>query len=345
MPSSLDADILTRFTGLYSALRASGDWRDRREWLRFAANAAVLCPLAPSETAARIREAAGILRRDAPWFSDLRTSWRFVLAAMLVQEGIPAHVFTASLVEHQRRFSAAGLPHGGMYGTMAIAILHYLNGHWVDDRQMGHLVALYTGLKRHHWWLAGPDDLPVCACLTVIPGTPGEIINRVEANLRQLRDMGFTSGNHLLHAACLLALPTLPEGLATLRFAGLARAFSKNHTGLWHEDYDALAMLCLIDQAPATVAGLIREYMDALVKDEPALHGQATFNLAADLAFLDLARRDGPGLGLHTGGDFSRMMATVRLGMAAALLLSTSAESIATVTLAEWPSADPLSPP
>lgn len=339
-----DIDILPRFSAIYAALRVNGDWRDRPAWLRFAAQIVVRCPLDPTDIAKRIRTAADILRKHAGWFSDLSSPWRFVLAALLVQDGIDVEVFAAGLSGDHDLFRRAGLRHGGMYETMAIAILRHLNAGSLDHHAIDQLQQLYTGLKRHHWWLAGPDDMPACACLTAVKSPPGLTVLRIEDNLTRLRGSGFTLGNHLLHAACLLALPDLPEGAAATRFTALATAFNTIDGKLWHEDYDAVALLCLLDHHPKLIVQRVREYIDALLKQEPALQGQATFNLAADFTLLDLARCDRNGVRLHTGADFSRMLATLHLSSAASLLLSTGSQSIATSELADWPNASPLAP-
>jgi len=338
----IDIDILPRFTAIYSALRKTDDWRNRREWLRFAAQLAVLCPLEPAESAKRIRVAADILKRDGGWFSDLRSPWRFVVAALLVQDGIAAEDFAAGLSADHERLRQAGLRPGGLYGTMAVAILRHLGGGKLDTIQIAKFAQLYDGLKAHHWWLTGPDDFPACACLTAVTGETGVLSARIEANLERLRGSGFTTGNHLLHAACLLALPDLPNGVAVVRFSALAQTIATRHGSLWHEDYDALAILCLLDHEPAIIVERISDFVKQLTLQEPTLQGQATFNLAADLTFLDLARCDRRGFRLHKDADLEHMVVTLRIGSAASLLLSTSATSVATVEVAEWPTVAPL---
>lgn len=337
-------DLLARFSAIYNALRRTGDWRDRPAWLRFAAQVGVCCPLDPTDVAARIRSAADVLRGAGGWFSDLSAPWRFVLAALLVQDGIDARTFAQGLAADHELFRAVGLRPGGMYESMAIGILRHLDSGRLEPRQVDRVRQLYEGLKRHHWWLTGPDDLPACACLTAIAGPAEAIVERIEDHHLRLRQCGFTLGNHLLHAACLLALPDLPPGAAVSRFVALAEAFKAQASSIWHEDYDAVALLCLLDHEADLVVSRMRETIGALVTQEPSIQGQATFNLAAELVVLDLSRCDRRGFRLHTGADLQQMLSTLRLSSAAALLLSTGSQSIATSELADWPGPSPMMP-
>jgi hypothetical protein len=341
----LDLELMPRLAAIFAALEPDRDWLARPVWLRFAARAAVLCPFPPEETARRIRLAAEALRHGGGWLSDLASPWRFVLAALLVQDGVEAADFLASLPGDQDRLRAAGVRPGGMYETMAIAILRHLGGGGLSDERIGRMRQLHDGLKRHHWWLTGPDDLPVCACLTAAPLPVAAASARIESNHAGLRAGGFARGNHLLRAACLLVLPDLPEGAALARFLALARAFASHRARLWHEDYEAVALLSLLGHDPDLVVERVAACLGELEAQEPGLRGQATFNLAADLALLDLARCDGRGSRLAHGADPGPALELLHLAAAGTLLLSTAADSIATSELAGWPPPPALYPP
>jgi hypothetical protein len=340
-----NTDILQRFVALQAQLADGSDWQTEPTWLRFAAQTAVLCAGEPDETAQRIRDGAETLRSIADHFGDLATPWRFVVAALLTQNGIDPVDFARELPADHELLRNAGVRHGGRYETMAIAILRHLGrGSPLEAGQAGRLKALYAGLKRHHWWLTGPDDLPACALLTCLDRTPERITEAVETNHRLLHELGHRNGGNLLHAACLLTLVDLPHNHAVWRFDHLAQEFSHQLAPLEREDYDAVALLCLLDQHADLVVVRLRGFLHDLARLEPPLYGQAGFNLAADLTILDLARCDHGGFRLRTGADLSQMLATLHRFSAAALLLTTAADPLLSGVQGEWGTSGWLTP-
>ena len=338
MPTAPDADVLMRFAALHQGLSANGDWRDQPAWLRFAAHTAMLCPLEPAETAIRIRTAADRLRRDARWYSDLSSPLRFVVAALLVQDGVDPAQFGEELARDHERFRVAGVRHGGRFETMAIAILRHLARGPIPGEHIVALKAIYDELKRHHWWLTGPDDLPACACLVGLGHPAAATAAIVERHYQQLQAAGLVRGNHLLICAQLLALGERQPEAAAERFTALVGEFARQGDSLWHEDYDAVALLSLLDQAPALIVERFEELRRGVVRLTPVLVGQADFNLAADLTLLDLVHRGADGGPLRGGRDYERMLARLHLLTAAGLLLSSAADAPGGPTLSEWPS-------
>jgi len=330
-------DALGRVVALFRALSANGDWRDRPAWLRFAAHAAVLSPLDPDDTAARIRAAALRLRRDAGWFSDLSSPLRFVIAAMVVQDGVDPAQFGEELARDHERLRIAGLRHGGRYETLAIAILRHLARGPIPSEQIMGLKAMYDELARHHWWLTGPDDLPSCACLAGLGRDPAATALAIDRHYQGLRAAGFIRGNHLLTCAQLLALGEREPEAAVARVTALVREFARQDDPLWHEDYDAVALLSLLDQEPTLIVSRFEELLAGVARLEPRLYGQADFNLAADLTVLDLVRRDADGAPLHSGRDLERMLARLHLLSAATLLLSLAADDSGVLETEQWP--------
>ena len=337
MPTPPTADVLERFTALYRALSANGDWRDQPAWLRFAAHAAILSPLEPSQTAARIRTAADRLRRDARWFSDLSSPLRFVIAALLVQDGVDPAQFGEELARDHERFRVAGVRHGGCFETLAIAIMRHLARGPIPAERIVALKAMYDELKRHHWWLTGPDDLPACACLAGLGYPAAATAAAIDSHYRQLQAAGLIRGNHLLACAQLLALGDRQPEAAVARVTGLVREFARQGDSVWHEDYDAVALLSLLDQEPALIVARFEELHGGIARLVPQLFGQADFNLATDLTVLDLVHRGVDGLPLRSGRDLERMLDRLHVLSAAMLLLSLSSDAVVMPALSDWP--------
>lgn len=338
-------DPVARFVAIQDALTRSGDWYDSATWLRFAAITAVLCPLDPAESAQRIRAAAKSLKAGSAWYSDLASPFRFVVAALLVTDGIDPVAFAEELPREHQLFRELGVRHGGQFETLAITILRHLDrGAPLSRWRVERLKALYDGLKRFHWWLTGPDDLPSCACLTALEHAPEAITIAVDQHYKLLHGKGFTAGNHLLIGSALLSLAGLPADKAVARFVALASAMGRSGGTVWHEDYDAIALLGLLDQEADVVIGRHREILAQLDGLTPLSSGQAGINLASALTVLDLLRCDARGIRRHTAADVSEMLGRLHLFTAAALLLSTAADSITGMTATEWPLGSPLHP-
>lgn len=338
-------DPVARFVAIQDALTRSGDWYGDPTWLRFAAITAVLCPLEPAESAQRIRAAAESLKTGSSWYSDLASPFRFVVAALLVTDGIDPAVFAQELPREHQQFRELGVRHGGQYETLAIAILRHLDrgaplSRWRTER----LKALYDGLKRFHWWLTGPDDLPACACLTALEHAPETIAIAVDQHYKLLQSKGFTGGNHLLIGSALLTLANLPADQAVARFVTLTSAMGRSGGIVWHEDYDAIALLALLDQEADIIVGRHREILTQLDGLTPLSGGQASINLAAALTVLDLLRCDARGIRQHTAADLAGLLDRLHLFTAAALLLSTAADSIAGIVATDWPLGSPIHP-
>ena len=86
---------LARFRDIVAALAEPGDTSGERHWLRFAAQAALLCPEDPPEIAADIRQLADALMAQADWYQGLTTPARFAVAALLVQHHLPLRLLLA----------------------------------------------------------------------------------------------------------------------------------------------------------------------------------------------------------------------------------------------------------
>ena len=72
---------------LYDALNAERGWFEGAATLRFAAMTAMCCPGTGREVAARIRKLADEIKAASGWFGPLTSELRFVVAAMLHEQG------------------------------------------------------------------------------------------------------------------------------------------------------------------------------------------------------------------------------------------------------------------
>lgn len=317
-------DPVARYKKLYQALDAQSAWFSENAWLRFAAQAAVMQPAAPENTAHAIKAVSNQLAQRARWYEALSSPLNFVVAATLVQIGETAEAFDAEVESARALFHAAGFHSRGRSEIMAILALQVLSeGKPTTAPTIQRMRRIYEAMKQHHWWLTGNDDLPVCAILTTCRGTPEEIAGTANGIYQTLRDAGFKASNHLQAAANLLPLTGLPATMASVRFQALASEFQTHALSIWREDYDALALLSLLDHGPDRIVERFQSVYDQLNELQPAILGEVNFNIAADLTFLDLARFDRALRPLTDPPEVERMHALIRLQRAASTTLVT----------------------
>jgi hypothetical protein len=159
----------------------------------------------------------------------------------------------------------------------------------VPEPSIGRFPSLYEEMKRHHWWLTGPEEFPFCALLAGRAGAPRELGEAVEAVFQALGAEGFAAGDPLQTAACILALSGIGARVAARRFHGLAEAFRQAGVAIWKSDYDELAVLSFLDPPASEVADRVLRCRDAMAALRPKPDRSTTFNLAASVAFLELA--------------------------------------------------------
>ena len=282
---------LARYRDIIASLCAGQASPEDHLWMRFAAQAAVLCPETSDQLAWRIRHIAEILHKRTSWFAHLSPSARFLVAALLIQHHVPVGTFHAEHDRTQDMFRDVGLPHGGFTSTIAVLILHISSSHQpISLLEAERLKAIYNRMKSLHWWLTGPGDVPICAALAQCPGSAEELVGRADQLYRQLHAHDLGTGSSLHTVAHLLLVTGLPPDSAITRLRSLARCLSDRQGVLHDGDLQALVVLTMLDHPTTmTITRLIgvRGELDLL---QPQYRGMANLIIAADLAFLDLIR-------------------------------------------------------
>ena len=123
--------------------------------------AALTCPGRPKTVATAIRRATESLRNEEGWFGRLDSSLRFIVATMLLAHGDNARGFLKEVKRMRKMFRSADLRRAGAYETITILILR-MNAEKspISEMTVQRFKAVYEEMKRHHWWLTGPDDFP-----------------------------------------------------------------------------------------------------------------------------------------------------------------------------------------
>lgn len=288
----LPNDPLERFTQIYRALNADRGWFSDASPLRFAAMAALMCPGSPDSVAQSIRDVAEELRKRAGWFGELNGSLRFIVAAMLVQNGDSANAFMDESERVRKLFREAKIRRGGSYEVIAVLILR---GNAKTEPELGtvrRLQAIHEEMSKHQWWLTDVGDIPACAILTARPQSPAEIAQEAEDIYQALVQEGFKKGNPLQAAANLLCLANQGPDHIAARFRSLAEAFGQQGTAIWKNEYDELAILSFLQQPASHVVDEVLYAQERISQLSPKPGRSLAFNLASSIAFTKLAQAE-----------------------------------------------------
>jgi hypothetical protein len=284
MPLTVPRDPLARFLDIAIALGQEKRWWENRSILRYAALPLVLAPGEPAQVASRAAAGGRALAEQSGWFGDLRGAMRWVITALLAADGRDPARAGEAIAAVRERFRAAGVRRGGAYELVAAAMLHLAGRTGESDVRRLHDV--YEGMKKHHWWLTGPEDLPACALLAVHGGELAAMSARIEGLYALLRGSGLAAGDGLQMASHVLALTRGNEDQLAARFLELHRGFQGQGIKMWDCDRDELALLCLLDEPAARTVARVVEHR-AQIRSRLGQVGPTTgFSFACGTAWL-----------------------------------------------------------
>ncbi|MBL8970020.1 MAG: DUF4003 family protein [Myxococcales bacterium] len=292
-------DPLERFQAIYAALVAQGSWLSDKVALRLASASLITLTGEPALLASATHRRDAELRVRLGWLTSVAPSLRVLLAAQMVKYADDSEAFADEVERVREMFRAIHLRNGHAYEALAVLVLRRLQrGQPIEQAQVLRLRDIYEAMKRHHWFLTGPEDFPVCAMLVGRPGTPAEIGAGTDALYRALHDRAdLWRGDSLQTAANMLYLTGVEPPVLVERFATILAGFREAGTRIGQEQYDELAILCFLARPTATIVTTVTAYRDRLRPAIPWLTRTDALNLAASLAFIEIAGQDPDALG------------------------------------------------
>ena len=331
---TLPSRPLERFLELLDALMAEKRWFHDAMSLRFAASSLLTMSGDATTIARDLRCLAEDIESQAKWFSPLKSSVRFVVAAMLLRTGMSAEDFLSEVSRVELLFKEHKLWKGSTYSKLATLLLveqAATRGTHTGAEDVERLREVYDEMKQHHRFLTGQDDYPAAALLANLSCSPEEIGRRCEVFYDGLHDLGFKRGNALQSVSHILVMAPDDDRVLMKRFHMLYDAFDAS--GLWMHagDYEEVATLSFLSQPTQAVVAKVLEHRDVLAARPPKPGKELSFSLACGTGFVELAGAMNKGSALREAQNVmavhSILVAQQTAMMAGAIAASSAAGS------------------
>jgi hypothetical protein len=287
-------DPLARFLQLHRELDTGRGMLGDRVPLRLAAVGLITAEGDVPSLVARVRSCDAELATHFGWLSGVDQSVRLVLAAALVRANESAPEFVTALEHGRALLRSAKVRRGGVHEVLAMLVLRrVVGGGPIEPAHIERFQAIFAEMKRHHWFLTGPDDFTACAMLVGRRGTPAEIGEHCEAIYRRLADAPQTwAGDPLQNAANVLGLVELAPDEAAQRFLDVATALRAAGIRVRKAEYDEVAVLSFVPRAADKVARTVADFRQQIVAELAWTERELATSLAASLTFVRLLSDD-----------------------------------------------------
>ncbi|EDM78000.1 hypothetical protein PPSIR1_19364 [Plesiocystis pacifica SIR-1] len=292
--SSPDFDPLQRFRALSEAFEADAGMLTDRVPLRFVAVNLVLNPREPAELAAEVRALQAQFDANLPWYSGIAPPVRTLIAGVMIERGDDPDAFLAEVDRVRPIMREVGMRRQEIYQVLSILALRVSNELGPIERaQVERMQAIFEAMKKHHWMLTGPEDLPACAFMSTRKEGAEALAQRATDIFSALRKTaGLWRGDPLQTASNILALSGVDAQSMAARFRLLAEQLHKRGVRVGTAEYDDVAVLCFLPQPVERVAETVANYRDVLRKDLRWSERSLAMSLAVNLAFVRLVGQD-----------------------------------------------------
>lgn len=290
----MPADPFARFTELHAAFAEKRAWLEARDALHFAAINLVTTPGEPAALAAATRARDAAIAAKAGWYTSIEPSIRMVIAAHVVKHGEDVRRLMLEVGWVRGMFRTTSVRRGGIHEVIAVlALRRVLGGAAIEQHHVTRFKQIYEAMKRHHWWLTGPEDYPACALLVGRPGEPADIGASCDAIYQALRAHARPRpGDALQTAANVLSLHGAGADELAERFGQLIQAFHGEAVSIGQEEFDEIAVLCFLARPVERIVASVLDLRERVRAALPALGPAAAFCVGVDLAFVGLVHAD-----------------------------------------------------
>jgi hypothetical protein len=294
-PQFLD-DPLGRFDALDRAFEPSRSLLSNRVPQRLAAADLVLVPGDPAQVSTRAR-ALGEHFASLVGLADAPPTFRVILGAIMLRHGDTPEDLAAEAARVRPIIRRQSMRWSPVFESIAIIVLRLQARGPIAEVQLVRMHAIYEAMKRHHWFLTGPDDFPTCALLSGRPHPPSELAERAHRLYELLRsELRLSRGDPLQTVSNILALADAEPEILVARYGALVEGFERAGQRMVLDRYDDLALLCFLPRSTESIVQTVVDY-DAALRERFKWHEVfSSFTLATNLAFVHVVGND-PELG------------------------------------------------
>ncbi|HEY0139116.1 MAG TPA: DUF4003 family protein [Nannocystis sp.] len=288
------ADPLARFAEIHAALDSERKWHGDKIPLRLAAVCLITTPGEPAQLASATRRRDADLRSGLGWLSNVTGAVRMLIAAQMVKHDDDPVTFIDEVERVRALMRAAKVRRDAVYETLAVLVLRRVLGQQrIEAAHIERFHAIYEAMKRHHWFLTGPEDYPACAMLLARSEDPQAIGDGTDAIYKALHDRAdLWRGDALQTAANVLYLSGVEPVAIADRFAALMNGFRAGGARIGQDQYDELAILCFLAWPVERIVQAVLEFRTQLLETQKWIGKDGALNLAASLAFIRIAGQD-----------------------------------------------------
>lgn len=246
-----------RFLAVYDTLRRRLRWEDGTT-LRYTALGLSFLPDPGTQAVDRLTAAAASIRDRARFFSELRGSIRYPLAAMLLRRGGD---LSRALDQVDRNREALRRHRVGRGGGIHVTIAAFLllgsrPGREPRSDTLDRADDLYERMRQRHRFLTDRSDVPMVVALARLEDEVAVLDPRIEDIYRGLVAQRCGRSNATQLAAEILTLGAKDAGKSCTRFLAWRRRLREAGLPWRSPAYDEIALLSLLPERAVRIEGL-----------------------------------------------------------------------------------------
>jgi len=207
----------------------------------------------------QIKKIVDTIKKETGWFSIYRGTFKFMLAALLVQQySNPTEQFTNMLKNHDYLKSVGFKSNSYLpIANYALLITSGIDSNQVEVQDRARKAYdIYINMKKNHPWLTSGDDYPLAVLLAEFNNP----IERIELYYKSLNERGkFYKGGSLQLLSHILSFSDEPVLDVVERCIQLQITMKNNKLNIQPSFYSALGIISLLKE---DTGELVRDFID-----------------------------------------------------------------------------------
>ncbi|WP_181350409.1 DUF4003 family protein [Thalassobacillus sp. CUG 92003] len=265
VPESVTEKV-DRYEDIFEQLKKKLKWQDKRS-LMVVASMYVLN--GKTFNLNQFIDLSDYIKRKAGMFSSLKSAQRFTTAAMLdVRFEQPKEKFHELLSVYDKLVE--GKFKRGAFTYIAALVLLTEDQDGSDHQEsIQRALTIYKGMQKEHPFITSKGDYPLAVMLANLPGSPDELMNKIETFYEKLDANHFSKGNDLQFLSHILALDERNEAETLVsRSISIFDRFKTSGKKPKSMHYPEIGMLALLGDATKELA-IIHEVTETLNASKP----------------------------------------------------------------------------